>query len=465
MASALVNEIKGSTVLNRIHPSQTRVFTATVSTLVALVTICVALFPSVSAAASAAVPVAPFLDCVRFNGDQANPIYTAYFGYNNTGTVQFNFAVGDANQVSPGSIDAGQPTAFNVGNYPRSFPVQFDGIFIKDVSWELNGATATASANSPACSSGITAAASGVGSNSATLNGVITPEGEDTTYSFEYGTSQSFGQSTPIQDAGSGTQPQLVQIALTGLMPSTQYFFRLDTTSGLAGTTRGQQQSFTTTPSGPTPQPLALSTTSLPHATLGMPYTASLAASGGAPTYTWKVTGGSLPAGLGLTANAGVISGTPTAVGTSRFTAEVTDAGNPAPETAAQPLSIIVDRAATNTRLTSSANPALSGRAVTYTATVSRSASGSGTPTGKVTFNDGATPARCAGGSQTLNRAGVASCTLYHTRATHAIIANYGGDANFAGSESQELSEVVKHSRQHRRSARAAQRPGRHRRA
>ena len=38
--------------------------------------------------------------------------------------------------------------------------------------------------------------------------------------------------------------------------------------------------------------------------------------------------------------------------------------------------------------------------------------------------------------------------------ATHAIIANYGGDANFAGSESQELSEVVKLGRQHRPSAR-----------
>jgi hypothetical protein len=54
-----------------------------------------AVFPRVSAAADPAVPVTPFLDCVRFNGDQANPIYTAYFGYSNNGPVRFTFPVGD----------------------------------------------------------------------------------------------------------------------------------------------------------------------------------------------------------------------------------------------------------------------------------------------------------------------------------------------------------------------------------
>jgi hypothetical protein len=184
------------------------------------------------------------------------------------------------------------------------------------------------------------------------LTGVVTPEGQDVTYNFEYGTSPSLGQATPTQDAGAGTQPELVQTTLTGLTPSTQYFFRLDTTSDLSGTTRGEQQSFTTPAAAQTTPPLGLSTTSLPHATFGTPYTATLAATGGAPMYTWKLTDGSLPAALSLAASSGIISGTPTAAGTSHFTATVSDAGTPTAQTAVEALSITVDRAATSARLT-----------------------------------------------------------------------------------------------------------------
>ncbi|HXZ42511.1 MAG TPA: S53 family peptidase, partial [Terriglobales bacterium] len=59
--------------------------------------------------------------------------------------------------------------------------------------------------------------------------------------------------------------------------------------------------------------------------------------------------------------------------------------------------------AATTTTVTSSSNPANSGVAVTFTATVTTT--GATTPTGKVTFNDGAT----ALGTGTLNSSGVAT--------------------------------------------------------
>ena len=72
---------------------------------------------------------------------------------------------------------------------------------------------------------------------------------------------------------------------------------------------------------------LAITTTSLPAANIGVSYTASLVATGGVSPYTWAVTTGNLPAGLTLS-SAGVISGTPTAAGSSTFTVTVTDSAN-----------------------------------------------------------------------------------------------------------------------------------------
>jgi hypothetical protein len=70
-------------------------------------------------------------------------------------------------------------------------------------------------------------------------------------------------------------------------------------------------------------------------------YSATLQATGGTTPYTWSIIG-SLPAGLSLNAGTGAITGTPTGVGTSSFTAQVTDANN---TTAQRALSITVNPA------------------------------------------------------------------------------------------------------------------------
>jgi hypothetical protein len=83
--------------------------------------------------------------------------------------------------------------------------------------------------------------------------------------------------------------------------------------------------------------PLAVSTPSLPAGAQGAAYSATLAAAGGTSPYTWSVSSGTLPIGLTLASSTGVISGTPTTVGTSNFTVRVTDANS---LTATKPFSL-----------------------------------------------------------------------------------------------------------------------------
>ncbi len=70
---------------------------------------------------------------------------------------------------------------------------------------------------------------------------------------------------------------------------------------------------------------VTVTTTSLPNGVVGATYPpASMNATGGLPSYTWSIAGGSLPAGLSMAATGG-ITGIPTTAGSSSFTARVTD--------------------------------------------------------------------------------------------------------------------------------------------
>ena len=103
--------------------------------------------------------------------------------------------------------------------------------------------------------------------------------------------------------------------------------------------------------SQPTPQPtppLTIVTSGLSSGTVGMPYSATLSASGGTPPYSWAIVGGSLPPGLSLSSN-GAITGTPSSTGSYDFTVQVTDSTTPIPQTATVGLSISVSSAPVRT--------------------------------------------------------------------------------------------------------------------
>jgi hypothetical protein len=90
---------------------------------------------------------------------------------------------------------------------------------------------------------------------------------------------------------------------------------------------------------------LSITTTSLPVGALGVPYYSVISATGATGAFTWALTTGGLPEGLTLspsTSDSIVISGTPSVLGTSSFTMQVTDSNG---AVASQPLSITINPA------------------------------------------------------------------------------------------------------------------------
>jgi subtilisin family serine protease len=83
----------------------------------------------------------------------------------------------------------------------------------------------------------------------ATLNGRIDPNGQSTTYKFEYGTTTAYGQSMPAspKSVGSGSAHVAATETINGLKPETTYHFRLVATTS-KGTINGADRTFKTAP-------------------------------------------------------------------------------------------------------------------------------------------------------------------------------------------------------------------------
>ncbi|MHB1511444.1 MAG: hypothetical protein ACYCZ8_18225 [Acidimicrobiales bacterium] len=107
--------------------------------------------------------------------------------------------------------------------------------------------TFTTGAVPGAVPSAVTEAATGVSLNAAALQGTVNPNGLQTTYQFQYGTSTSYGLVSPPspQGIGSGTSAVPVTADISGLSSGTTYDFRLVATN-TQGTGYGANLTFTT---------------------------------------------------------------------------------------------------------------------------------------------------------------------------------------------------------------------------
>ncbi|HYI19623.1 MAG TPA: hypothetical protein VD836_13005 [Solirubrobacteraceae bacterium] len=94
-----------------------------------------------------------------------------------------------------------------------------------------------------------TGAADPVGETAATLNGTVDPNGEETSYAFEYGTTTEYGLTTEAQTVPAGDEPVPVTAELIGLSAATTYHYRL--VSG--DVVQGADATFTTAAGEPQP--------------------------------------------------------------------------------------------------------------------------------------------------------------------------------------------------------------------
>ncbi|MBA3328028.1 MAG: hypothetical protein H0T43_06985 [Solirubrobacterales bacterium] len=99
----------------------------------------------------------------------------------------------------------------------------------------------------------VTRDATNITETTATLNGTLNPQGNNTTYHFEYGTAaNALNTSTPDRQAGNGIVDQDVAEPIAGLTRCTTYFFELVASNGIGqpqpdGTVnRGGVRSFST---------------------------------------------------------------------------------------------------------------------------------------------------------------------------------------------------------------------------
>ena len=144
----------------------------------------------------------------------------------------------------------------------------------------------------------VTAQASAVSGDGATLMGPVNSSGANSTAWFEWGPSPSLGNSTPTKTVGAGMGTSNLAYTLSGLESSTAYYYRLDATNA-AGTTYGNPVSSFTT-SGTLLAPTLLTPTN------------SATGATTSPTFTWSGVGGAASYRVLIATNSAALPTDPT---------------------------------------------------------------------------------------------------------------------------------------------------------
>jgi hypothetical protein len=156
--------------------------------------------------------------------------------------------------------------------------------------------------------------------------------------------------------------------------------------------------------------------------TVGVPYSYTFT-TGGTGSPSVSVVAGSLPPGLALSPS-GTLTGTPTSAGDFSFTVRATNPFGSGDHAA----SVHIGQGASGTTLAVSPNPVATGASAQLSATVT----GPVTPTGTVTFTEGATTL----GTIPVAANGTATLALSLAVGHHVVVATYSGNQDLVGSTS-----------------------------
>ncbi len=273
--------------------------------------------PAQSKSASVTLTVAPSsltITSLSLASGTANSAYTSALQLSG-GTAPYTWSVSPGSL--PGGLTLGAATGVISGTPTSSgkFPV---GVTVRDSSSSAQTATAalTLTVLTAAAPLAITSTTLPAAALNQSYSAALTATGGNAPYSWAI---------------SAGSLPQGLNLdAATGMI------------SGTASTKGSANFTATVSDSGSpaqaksaalslsiAPVTLTITTSTLSNGTDGTAYSSSMTAGGGTPAYTWSISAGTLPAGLTLAATTGVISGTPTASGTSNFTATVSDNGSP----------------------------------------------------------------------------------------------------------------------------------------
>jgi len=258
------------------------------------------------------------------------------------------------------------------------------------------------------------------------------PAGSSVTSQVSYGTTTSYGNS--VSDTSTG----LHSVDLINLSPGTKYYYQIQSTATIGGTAFSgnyaqtpvtpSQVSFTTAslPLHPQPSPTNIILVSIPNPsdvgqTVDFGVAVVATKLNGIPTGTVTYFDGKTQIGTSTLDILGLTSFNISTLSAGSHTITAVYGGD---NTFLGSTSNIVTQKVhydTTTVLTSSVNPSISGQSVTFTANVTASGD---TPTGTVTFSDGATVL----GTVTLSGGKATYTTSTLSIGSHPITASYGGD-------------------------------------
>jgi hypothetical protein len=207
--------------------------------------------------------------------------------------------------------------------------------------------------------------------------------------------------------------------------------------AGSGSTVQTVQSAFATTTtvaSSPNPSVFGQSVT----------FTATVTSGNGVPVGTVTFSEGSTVLAANISVDGSGHAGFSTAslaTGSHTITAAFTGGtgwGNSSGSDSASPQ--VVNKASTTTTVSSSVNPSVFSQSVTFTATVTVNAPGSGAPTGTVTFKDGTATL----GTSNVDGSGHATfATSTLAVGAHSITAIYNGSPNFNTSTSSTLTQTI----------------------